>query len=372
MHISFVQNTFSAEEEDDGAVIKAIIEQSLKADELGFSAIMFPEKHFSGYMPNCADPLMTAAYLLPQIKQAVLGFCILAPNYFHPANVVEKINLLDHYAKGKLLIGHGSGFEIEAMLGFGIGFEDNMKSGFAEFTEVADRLWDKRLEDPPVEIDMKYHKGTIMERIVPRQYSEPRPRLAGVAVREQSIVRAAERGWPVFCPIIDDGFDAFRKRMQLYRQELAAAGHSPEVIADCLEWTALNVNAVTVCETDEEAEAQMREDWTSHLDLMDRLERRTRIRAREIDGVGGEFKPFATDREESLRTRCLYGSPETVASKIEAWAETGVGNVLMSFNVGAYSPERRVKQERSMDLFAAEVLPRVREIPVADLSVPTA
>jgi alkanesulfonate monooxygenase SsuD/methylene tetrahydromethanopterin reductase-like flavin-dependent oxidoreductase (luciferase family) len=368
MHISFVNNTFAWTEADDGPVIDLVAEQSVKADELGFSSIIFPEKHFSGYMPPSADPLMSAAYLAPQIKQAYLGFAILAPAYFHPANVVERLNLLDHYAKGRLLLGVGSGFEIEAMVGYGVSQKEISEHGFADFLEVADRLWAKRVDDPPVEIDTTYHHGTILERVVPRQFTEPHPRLIGVAVRDQSITRAAKNGWPVFCPVID-GMDGFRKRMQLYRSELAAAGHPTEVVADCLEWTALNVNAVTVAETDELAEKLMRDSWASHIEAMDRLERRTRVRAREIDGVGGDFRPFAKDFEESLRNRCLFGSPDTVAAELERWSELGIGNVLMSFNVGTYGQERREYQERSIDLFAAEVLPRVRDIPVADLSV---
>lgn len=356
--VSFVHNTFAWDERDDRSIIEQVTAQSLLADQLGFAAIILPEKHFSGYMPPSADPLMTAAYLAPQLKQAHLGFAILAPAYFHPANVVERLNLLDHYSRGRLLIGIGSGFEIEAMVGYGVSFEKIMANGFEEFLEVADRLWAKTVDDPPVEIETAYHRGTIFERIVPTPYSKPHARFVGVAVRDQSIARAASRGWPVFVPFID-GFEGGIRRLQRYHSELAAANHSPEVLADCMTWTALNYNAVAVAETDELAERDMREAWQSHIAAMDRLERRTRVSARALDGVGGDFRPFAEDFETSLRTRCLYGSPDTVAAKLEEWAGYGVGNVLMSFNVGTYDPVRRATQERSIELFAREVLPRL-------------
>jgi alkanesulfonate monooxygenase SsuD/methylene tetrahydromethanopterin reductase-like flavin-dependent oxidoreductase (luciferase family) len=359
--ISFVHNTFAWDEADDGAIIEQVTEQSLMADELGFAAIILPEKHFSGYMPPSADPLMTAAYLAPQLKQAYLGFGILVPSYFHPANVVERINLLDHYTHGRLLIGIGSGFEIEAMVGYGVSFEKIMASGFEEFLGVADRLWAKTVDDPPLEIDTTYHRGTIFERVVPKPYSTPHARFVAAGVREQSIARAASRGWPVFVPFID-GFEGGIRRLEHYHGELAAAGHSPEVLADCMTWTALNINAVTVAETDELAARQMRDAWKSHIAAMDRLERRTRVRARALDGVGGAFRAFTDDFETSLRTRCLYGSPETVASTLEKWASHAVGNALMSFNVGSYDPARRKLQEHSIELFAREVLPRIARI----------
>jgi alkanesulfonate monooxygenase SsuD/methylene tetrahydromethanopterin reductase-like flavin-dependent oxidoreductase (luciferase family) len=356
MKISFVNGAFSWTEDDDSPLIEMVTDHSIRADELGFAAVIFPEKHFSGYMPPSADPMMTAAYLAPQLKQAYLGFAILAPAYFHPANVVERLNLLDHYAKGRLLLGVGSGFEIEAMVGYGVKQEEISTHGLDDFLEIAYRLWAKGSDDPPVSFETTYHRGTILDRVVPRPYSPRHPRFVGAGVREHSIARSAQMGWPVFIPG-HDGHDGFKARLDYYRGELEATGHLPEVVADCHAWTSFNYNGVAVAETDEEAEALMRDLLSSHVEAMDRLERRTRIRARQIDGQGGDFRPFTKDFERDMKARCLYGSPATVTAELQRFAELGVGNVLMSFNMGVYTPERRKAIERSIELFAAEVLP---------------
>ncbi|MFT4210814.1 MAG: LLM class flavin-dependent oxidoreductase [Microbacterium sp.] len=361
MRTSFVNGTFAWSEEDDHAVIEMTAEQSLLADELGFSAILFPEKHFNGYLPASADPMMSAAYLAPQLKQAYLGFAILAAAFFHPANVVERINLLDHYTRGRLLLGIGSGIEIEAMAGFGLKWADVQSSGLREFFEVAERLWEKKADDPPYEFETTYYRGTIYERIHPRPFSQPRPRLVGVGMREESIARAAEQGWPVFIPAFD-GLDNFVGRLRHYGESLAAAGHDADIQRTCMAWTSYTYNAVFVADTDAEAERLMRDALTSHVEAMDRLEQRTRIQARAADGVGGGFKPFTKDFEHDLRTRCLFGSPDTVVAELSRLAELGVGNAIMSFNVGVYTEERRRAFDRSIRLYAEEVMPRVEAI----------
>ena len=55
---------------------------------------------------------------------------------------------------------------------------------------------------------------------------------------------------------------------------------------------------------------------------------------------------------------CLWGSPDTIAKRMQGLAEVGLGNVLMSFNNGLYDAERRKRSEKSMKLFVDEVMPR--------------
>jgi alkanesulfonate monooxygenase SsuD/methylene tetrahydromethanopterin reductase-like flavin-dependent oxidoreductase (luciferase family) len=52
-----------------------------------------------------------------------------------------------------------------------------------------------------------------------------------------------------------------------------------------------------------------------------------------------------------------FGSPDTVADKIEEFRRIGVGEVLCWMNFGGLPPD---KVRRSMELFAGEVMPRFR------------
>src|SRR5207302_5736568 len=55
-----------------------------------------------------------------------------------------------------------------------------------------------------------------------------------------------------------------------------------------------------------------------------------------------------------------FGSPDTVAARIQEFQRLGVGEMLCWINFGGL-PQERVR--RSMELFAREVMPRFRSIP---------
>ena len=59
---------------------------------------------------------------------------------------------------------------------------------------------------------------------------------------------------------------------------------------------------------------------------------------------------------------CLWGSPDTIAAKIQQYADVGIGNVLLSFNNGLYEPNRVAATRRSLDLFVREVMPRFKDV----------
>jgi hypothetical protein len=76
--------------------------------------------------------------------------------------------------------------------------------------------------------------------------------------------------------------------------------------------------------------------------------------------MAGIDKPRG-DTFESLMSKgiILCGSPTTVARQAKEWHKRGVGHLLMMNQAGAMSPE---VTRRSMELFAKEVYPELREL----------
>ena len=349
----------SWDEDEDTKIIRSVIDHSLQADELGFDGVFFPEHHFHGYSPTGSDPFLTAAYLAPQLKQAWLGFAVVVAPLHHPVRLVESMNHLDQLTRGKVLFGLGSGIHAEEAVGYGNNFDYQLAKMTSEFLEIADRLWDKKIDDPPVHFETPYYKGDVLERIVPAPYRRPHPYLMGVAGRESSILRAARRGWPVFVGAFDQGWRSLRA----YRQELAEAGHSPEVLAHCMEWTTVTFQGMFVAETEEKAFESMLKTMTGH---ERHIQRQTPFirKAEEIGNVSQEqvrVRPPANSEPYYSRF-CLWGSPETVAAKLQGYADVGIGNVLMSFNNGLHDEERVQSAQESITLFATEVMPRLKGI----------
>src|SRR5581483_9549411 len=76
--------------------------------------------------------------------------------------------------------------------------------------------------------------------------------------------------------------------------------------------------------------------------------------------LSGIDKP-RSDTFESLMAKgiVICGSPTTVAKQVKEWHRRGVGHLLMMNQAGALGPELT---RRSMELFAREVYPELREL----------
>ena len=366
MKFSIVHFPRSWDAAQDEQVVDAIVEDSLQADALGFKAVFFPEHHFHGYSPTGSAPFQIASYVAPQLQQAWLGMAVVVVPLHHPVHLVEQMNLLDHLAKGRVLFGVGSGIHAEEGIGFGLDYDYQIKTMTTENLEIAEQLWEHALSDPPLHFETPDYSGWLLERVVPAPYRKRRPHLMGVAGRDASIVRAAQSGWPVFVSGFD-GHDRFVTRLRRYRQELARANHPPEVLRHCMEWTTETFQGMFVGETDAQAKADMLATMEGH----ERFRLRQLPFLKEAERIGGvsqanlRIRPPATD--PSYYTRwCVWGSPDTVAARLQRLADVGLGNVLMSFNNGLLDAERRRATQRSINLFVNEVMPRFANVPVPE------
>jgi len=342
----------------DEAVIAATIEQSIWADRLGFDAVFLPEHHFHGYAPAGADPFQIGAHLAPQLTQAWLGMAVVVVPTHHPVRLVEQMNLLDHLAKGKVIFGIGSGATAQEGIGFGLNTRDQQTYVSAENLAIAEQLWDKTLDDPAITFETKYYRGIVLERIVPAPYRKRRPHLMAVGLRDESIERAARNGWPVFLPYSGD-FQLLKKALHFYRQRLAAANHGPETLAHAMGWTTHTVQGIWVAETDAQAFADMIVALEAYQRFADRRYRFNRV-AEEIGKPERRFVRPPAPTPEFYETYCLWGSPDTIAAHFQKFADIGVGNLLLCFNNTLYDADRKHVTEKSMRLFAEQVMPRLR------------
>ncbi|MFF3505739.1 LLM class flavin-dependent oxidoreductase [Streptomyces sp. NPDC003247] len=348
---------------DDSYVIETLTEHALEADRLGYDAVFLPDHHFTGYAPMSSDPFLFTAHLAARTKNVHYGFSITTLPLHHPVRFAERVNLLDHLTKGKLLVGIGSGTTPEETIGFGVNFQDSKDLMDAQVALVQ-RLWAKKPDDDPIVFEHGPYKGAVVQRIVPAPYSD-RHRLMSVALREASTARAATYGWPAFIPAfippIPAGGEpsaAFQKYLDAYREAMSSSGHPQSVTDDCMSWTTHSYQCVHVAETDEQAREELEVILAGYQEAIDR-EYSYNKRAEEISGVDltSAQAPNALS-EEWIRTWRLYGSPDTVANQLLHYERLGVGNVLLGFTNGPFTPERYALTRSSMDLFAREVMPR--------------
>ena len=366
MRFSVFLNARTTAAEQDRQLILDLIDHSEKAEALGFDALFLPDHHFTGYMPVASDPMMFAAYLAAKLKRMHFGFSVTSVPLHHPVRFVERINILDQLTDGKLLVGIGSGTTPEEMIGFGVNYKEASAMSDANL-EIAEQLWAKTLDAAPVKIDNGPFKGEVLQRIAPAAYTPRHARLMPVAMKEASMRRAAENGWPAFIPAFTppqiggrEPLTHVTKYFTAYRDALTAAGHSDEVVADALGWTTHTYQCVHIAETDEQAREELEVILAAYQQAVDREKYYADRAERDAANQKTDQTPLALT-EDWIGTWCLYGSPQTVIEHLKPYQELGIGNILCGTTTGPLTQQRLDWGNRTLELLADKVMPALRD-----------
>ncbi len=362
MRFSIFLNARSMAPEEDGRLIRALETHALLAGELGFDAIFQPDHHFNGYMPTASDSFMFAAYLAAKMPQMHFGFSVVSVPLHHPVRFVERVNILDQLTKGKLLVGIGSGTTPEEMIGFGVNYAEAGAIAEANLA-TAEALWNKRMQDPVVEIDNGPFKGRVLQRIAPAPYGRNHARLMPVAMKEASARRAAVNGWPAYIPAFTppqiygtEPFAHVKKFFDIYRNMLSEAGHDEAVVAQALDWTTHTYQCVHLAESDDQAREELDVILTAYQAAIDR-ENEFNAQA-EADSANKKKDINISALDEGwIGTWCLWGSPEKVMTELQPYADLGIGNILCGTTTGPMTDERLRLGNQSLDLLARKVMP---------------
>ena len=343
-------NTYGPHEDADAIALTR--DRAVWADGNGFSGIFLAEHHTTA-LAAVGESLQFGAYLASQLKHATLGFSIVVVPYHHPVRLVQRINLIDQLTKGKAMFVVGSGNrEVQESLSAGIEVNEATSGMFEENFAIARQLWAKKIDDDPVVFETKYYRGAVVERVAPSPYGALK--LMGVGMRDASIIRSADNGWP---PLVFAMDGRFGQRLRAYRARLATAGHTSKVQSHCMDWTTHIAPLVIVADTDAKAEAA-RAQLPGEIGIdQDHL---AKFRRRSLELVPDAPMPTRHDFKAGdgpPPPLPLVGSPDTVAERLKPFAALGVGNVMVSFPT-AVDPTVREIGERSMRLFAEEVMPR--------------
>lgn len=362
MRFSVFLNARSMGPEEDGQLINDLIAHADRAAAGGFEAIFMPDHHFNGYMPVASDSFILAAYLAARHPQMTFGFSVVSVPLHHPVRFTERVNVLDHLTRGKLLVGVGSGTTPEEMIGFAINYKE--ASALAEKNlATAEALWAKRMEDPAIIIDNGPYQGRVLQRIAPAPYGEQHARLMPVAMKEASARRAAVNGWPAFIPAFTppqiyghEPFTHVRKYFDTYKAMLLEAGHPDELVADALGWSTHTYQCVHLAETDEQAREELEIILRGYQEAVDRENEFNRKAESDDANKKSDVNISALD-DRWIGTWCLYGSPETVIEHLRPYAELGIGNVLCGTTTGPLTSQRLAFANQTLDLLSSKVLP---------------
>jgi limonene 1,2-monooxygenase len=309
-------------------------------DRLGFDEAWIGEHHSAGW-ETIASPEIFIATAAERTRSIKLGTGVVSLPYHHPLMVANRIVLLDHLTRGRVLFGVGPGALVTDAVMLGID-PRQQRPMMDEALDVIMRL----MTDPtPLTYDGEWFR-LCEATLQVRPFTQPHPPLAVASMESPSGPIAAGRHGAAILSLAATGGQRgpvdLKKMWAIAEDEAAKHGKT----MDRAEWRL--VAPVHLAETREEAIADVREGGAAF--------------AYDYGGAALGRKPdFDGPREDFVEHqtntgRWIVGTPDDLVAAIQRFddATGGFGGLLLQANEWA----SREKTLKSYELLARYVMPR--------------
>jgi alkanesulfonate monooxygenase SsuD/methylene tetrahydromethanopterin reductase-like flavin-dependent oxidoreductase (luciferase family) len=328
------------------------------ADELGFSEGWIGEHHTAPWEPHPSPDLLIAQSLMEtrHIRLAPGGFLL---PYHHPAELANRVAMLDHIAQGRLNFGvAASGLPSDWAMFNVDGNAGEHRQMTREALDIILKLW---TAEEPFDYPGKYWKvtktdlmlRTLRPHIKPLQKPHPPIGVAGVSKGSDTLKLAGEHGFLPMSLNLNPGYVA--SHWESVEEGARRTGRQPRRA----DWRL--VREIFVADSDAEA-------WRLSVEgMMGRMMREYFLPLLTDVGVIQFLKhdPGVADSdvtpEYCARHNWLIGSPATVVEKIERMYDEvgGFGTILLFCFDYSRNP---AAWHESMRLLAHEVMPKVSHL----------
>ncbi|MGK0168610.1 MAG: alkanesulfonate monooxygenase SsuD [Gammaproteobacteria bacterium] len=328
------------------------------ADELGFTEAWIGEHHTAPWEPHPAPDLLVAQ-ALKETKNIRLGPGGFLLPYHHPAELANRVAMLDHLSEGRLNFGvAASGLPSDWAMFNVDGMSGENRDMTREALDIIMQLWTR---DEPFDFQGKYWKvskpDTMFDTLRPhlKPFQDPHPPIgvAGLSKNSDTLKLAGEKGYIPMSLNLNPAYVA--SHWDAVEEGAARGGR----VADRNQWRM--VREIFVAETDEEA---MRLSAGS---MMGRMMREYFLPLLGNFGFLDYLKhdPDVPDSdvtpEYCAKHNWLVGSPDTVAEKLEAvYDEVGGFGTMLLF--GFDYVDQPEAWHTSMQLLMNEVKPKVAHL----------
>ncbi len=328
----------------DHTVVTDALREAELTEELGFDGVWLGEHHNDG---ACAyvDPVTFAAAVAARTQRVRIGFAAVQMALHHPIRLAEQIALIDNISKGRITlgIGRGTAYNFYEYRSYGIPFAE-AQGRLVESEEILPGAWTT---------ENYRHTGEFFDIdlpvLRPKVYQDPHPPIIRAVATEGSMVEMAKQGRSLMLVVQPD--DETERRFDVYQQTMRDSGyddaHVSRAMSNCWIW-----RNMYVAETDDEARTVATRVHTASRRHIDETRRRLNT-AEEMASVSSGL----ADPRFRVENSMIFGSPETVAKRVERLRRIGIGGLILQFRVGPMSWE---DNERSMRLFANQVMPQFR------------
>ncbi len=328
-----------------------VTQQILRADELGYDYAWVAEHHFSNEYGIMPDVFVYAAYLAALTKRIKIGTAVVTLPLANPLRVAENTAFVDILSNGRFALGLGSGYRKYEFDGFGVDFDAPRDIQEEALPLLLDLFHDKHTDHRGRYFNFKVENPY---ELFPHALQTPHPPIFLAGATDRSISVAARMGFGLF-------LSSWTPFSELARQSAAYRAHLPETPpnlranparghVDVARW-------VYVAETDAKAKRE------SEPGIMRNL---AHFGSGHTSGylgtVSEDVGATPRDYDSLARDIILHGSPATVVAKIEELRAMARNASIMLHFPPWYGAEKALA---SLELFAAEVMPKFRETPRA-------
>jgi len=322
------------------------------AEPLGYDSVWSVEHHFDDYS-MCPDATQSLAYLAGRTNSITLGTGAVILPWNDPLRVAEKIVLLDHMARGRVVFGMGRGL---ARMEYR-GFRQDMNEARERFDEAASMITNA-LETGVIENDGPFYPQPPVE-LRPHPSRSFKGRTYSVAMSPDSVDAAAELGVGMMT-FLQMGIADHLPTVERYR-ELFRAAHGTEPKPPTF-------SEFHYCHTDaDEAEAVARRYLSQYFLSVVKHYDFSGTHFGETKGYQAYDEGARMIREAGLEAAAAgyadaqpWGTPDQIIEKLAHQKEV-MGDLDINI-VFSYAGLPFDKVEESFTLFSKEVLPALREL----------
>jgi len=341
-------------------VYNRYLDELIYAEELGFDGVCVNEHHQNAYglMPS---PNLMASILARQtsrVKIAVVGNAL--PLYNPPTRVAEEFAMIDCISGGRLIAGFvvGGGPEYYS-------FSMNPAQARERFYECHDIVLEAWTSDGPTEHIGKHYKLRYLNTW-PKPVQKPHPEIWIPGVGSLETMEFVARHHYAYMGIPYFHVNVFERTFRMFREACEKEGYQADPMQ--MGW----LEPIYVAESDEQARREYEEHFFY---FVKRLLPGINVSPpgyttlRSYESMLKGFNTFAINLETWDQVvegqYAIVGSPDTVYERlVENLHRLGTGNLLGLFQLGTLPAE---PTRRSLELFAREVMPRLRkEFPEGD------
>jgi alkanesulfonate monooxygenase SsuD/methylene tetrahydromethanopterin reductase-like flavin-dependent oxidoreductase (luciferase family) len=339
-------------ERSDYEVYKDDLRLADLAEPLGYDAIWGVEHHFTDYT-MCPDVLQFLTYMAGRTQTLRLGSMVVVLPWHDPIRVAEQVSVLDHVSDGRLILGIGRGLGRVEFDGFRVKMDESR----GRFVEYAQMIL-KGLEQGYCEIDGEFVQQPRRD-IRPRPFKTFKGRTYAAAVSPESSRIMAELGIGILI-IPQKPWDAVAQELTEYRTIYRRVNGGEPLPTIAAGWTFCDENADRAREMAERYIVGYWKTVLRHYEL--RSDHLAHIKGYEYYGKMQEMVNKGGDEMVSqfFLNLQVWGTPEQCYEKIlEIRSHVGCDTFVGVFS---YAGMPIGDAEKSMRLFAREVMPKLKKI----------